>query len=167
MNKLLQGHIVARLDKVHEGTINIYTDKYFESLTLVTNALDNVQARRYVDMRCVNNRVPLLDSGTLGPKGNTQVVIPHKTESYGSQTDPIEQGEIPHCTLRRFPEEALHCVEWARDKFGKMFNIRPKACCRMLAEENLSCTIQLSDMKQLQEVVKMMKTRPKTFEDCI
>lgn len=71
MNKLLKGHIVARLDKVHEGTINIYTDKYFESLNLVTLALDNVQARRYVDMRCVNARIPLLDSGTLGPKGNT------------------------------------------------------------------------------------------------
>jgi hypothetical protein len=30
-------------------------------------------------------------------------------------------GEIPHCTLKMFPEETLHCVEWARDIFGKMF----------------------------------------------
>lgn len=84
MNKLLKGHIIARLDKVHESTANIFTDKYFESLSLVANALDNIPARRYVDMRCVSARVPLLDSGTLGPKGNTQVVIPFQTESYGS-----------------------------------------------------------------------------------
>jgi hypothetical protein len=25
-----------------------------------------------------------------------------------------------------FPEETLHCVEWARDKFGKLFSMRPK-----------------------------------------
>ena len=66
----------------------------------MANALDNVQARRYVDMRCVNAKVPLLESGTLGPKGHVQVIIPYKTESYGSQADPQEEGEIPHCTLK-------------------------------------------------------------------
>jgi hypothetical protein len=35
--------------------------------------------------------------------------------------DPEDNTEIPHCTLKMFPEETLHCVEWARDKFGKMF----------------------------------------------
>lgn len=34
------------------------------------NALDNVQARKYVDRRCVDNKTPLLESGTLGPKGH-------------------------------------------------------------------------------------------------
>lgn len=49
-------------------------------------------ARRYVDQRCVENHVALFDSGTLGPKGHVQVVIPFKTESYGSQNDPVEEG---------------------------------------------------------------------------
>lgn len=48
-------------------------------MTIVTNALDNVQARRYVDQRCTENRVPLLESGTLGPKGHVQVIIPGLT----------------------------------------------------------------------------------------
>jgi hypothetical protein len=39
----------------------------------------------------------------------------------------MEESEIPHCTLKMFPEETLHCVEWARDKFGKLFTLRPKA----------------------------------------
>jgi molybdopterin/thiamine biosynthesis adenylyltransferase len=53
MNPLLKGHIVARLDKVHEATKDIFNNKFFRSLTIVANALDNVQARRYVDQRCV------------------------------------------------------------------------------------------------------------------
>ena len=31
-----------------------------------------------MDRRCVYYRLPLLESGTLGTKGNTQVVIPGK-----------------------------------------------------------------------------------------
>lgn len=70
MNPLLKGHIIARLDKVYDGSEHIFTDDFFEGLTLVANALDNVAARRYVDRRCVNAKVPLLESGTLGPKGH-------------------------------------------------------------------------------------------------
>ena len=84
MNKELSGHVFARLDKVHEGTAHIYTDQFFEELSIVTNALDNVHARRYIDSRCVTARTALLESGTLGPKGHVQVIIPHKTESYAS-----------------------------------------------------------------------------------
>ena len=31
---------------------------------------------------------PLLESGTLGTRGNTQIVVPFLTESYGSTNDP-------------------------------------------------------------------------------
>lgn len=70
MNNDLKDHIVARLDKVHDETSHIFTDSFFESLTIVANALDNVNARRYMDGRCVKAKIPLLDSGTLGPKGH-------------------------------------------------------------------------------------------------
>ena len=84
MNPDLKGNIIARLDKVCEATNHIYTDKFFEDITVVTNALDNVQARKYIDIRCVTAKTPLLESGTLGPKGHVQVILPYKTESYGS-----------------------------------------------------------------------------------
>ena len=121
MNKELKGNVIARLDKVCDATSHIFTDKFFETTTVVTNALDNVQARQYIDQRCVAAKTPLLESGTLGPKGHIQVILPYKTESYGSMNDPEDNNEIPHCTLKMFPEETLHCVEWARDKFGKMY----------------------------------------------
>lgn len=70
MNPDLKGNIIARLDKVHEGTSHIFTDKFFEEMTVVTNALDNVAARKYIDIRCVTAKTPLLESGTLGPKGH-------------------------------------------------------------------------------------------------
>ena len=74
--------------KVGPDTENIFTDEFMESLTVVCNALDNVEARRYMDERCVNFCKPLLESGTLGTRGNTQIVVPFLTENYGSQNDP-------------------------------------------------------------------------------
>lgn len=44
MNNDLKDQIIARLDRVSEKTENIFNDRFFESLSAVTNALDNVQA---------------------------------------------------------------------------------------------------------------------------
>lgn len=167
MNRELRENIVARLDKVHEGTANIFTDQFFEGLTVVTNALDNVHARRYIDARCVVARTPLLESGTLGPKGHVQVVLPHKTESYGSQNDPEDNTEIPHCTLKMFPEETLHCVEWARDKFGKIFTQAPTNAAKLLEESQTFQPSSQEDAKSLKEVVKLLERRPTNFNDCL
>jgi molybdopterin/thiamine biosynthesis adenylyltransferase len=70
MNPDLKGHIEARLDKVHEGTSNIYNEEFFKEQTVIANALDNIKARLFIDQKCVMARTPLLDSGTLGPKGH-------------------------------------------------------------------------------------------------
>jgi ubiquitin-activating enzyme E1-like protein 2 len=43
----------------------VYTDGFFEGLDLVVNALDNVQARLFMDVCCVRNQRPLLESGTF------------------------------------------------------------------------------------------------------
>lgn len=167
MNPDLEGNIFARLDKLCDATSNIYTDEFFIGLDIVTNALDNVAARRYIDSRCVTARTPLIESGTLGPKGHVQVIIPNKTESYGSMEDPAEENEIPHCTLKMFPEETLHCVEWARDLFGMYFTQRPKALKKCLEMLEAGEEISVQDAKALRDAVHQAKEAPTTFNDCI
>ncbi|OUC45079.1 hypothetical protein D917_02035, partial [Trichinella nativa] len=97
-------------ERVGTGTENIFDDAFFEKLDGVANALDNIEARTYVDRRCVYYRLPLLDSGTQGPKGSTQVVYPFLTESYSSSHDPPEKS-IPICTLRNFPNTIEHTIQ--------------------------------------------------------
>ena len=70
--------------RVGPETEHFFDDEFFSKLDGVANALDNVDARIYMDRRCVYYRKSLLESGTLGTKGNVQVVIPHLTESYAS-----------------------------------------------------------------------------------
>lgn len=63
-----------------------------------------------MDRRCVLYEKPLLESGTLGTKGNTQVILPHLTESYSSSQDPPEK-ETPSCTVKNFPYAISHTIE--------------------------------------------------------
>ncbi len=103
-----------------------FDDEFWSSrCNVVLNALDNVEARLYVDRQCVKHGLGLIDAGTLGPKGNVQVVIPHNSESYGSSADPPEP-DIPVCTLKNFPYEISHTIQWARDLFDGYFYRRPR-----------------------------------------
>jgi ubiquitin-activating enzyme E1 len=163
-------NVVALQDKVAPATEDVFDDAFWENLDLVTNALDNVQARLYVDSRCVYYRKPLLEAGTLGTKGNTQVVIPHLTESYGSTRDPPEK-EIPICTLKNFPNAIEHTIQWARDLFEGLFNKGPSDVNAYLSRSDF-----LSEMDQqgatkratLEGIYENLVTsRPSTFDECI
>lgn len=71
MNKDI--NIIAHENRVGPETENCYNDEFFEKLDGVANALDNMDARIYMDRRCVYYRRLLIDSGTMGTMGNVQV----------------------------------------------------------------------------------------------
>ena len=82
INPALQ--VRALQNRVSPDTEDVFDDAFWSNLDVVVNALDNVNARLYVDSRCVYFGKPLLESGTLGPKCNTQMVVPRLTENYGA-----------------------------------------------------------------------------------
>jgi ubiquitin-activating enzyme E1 len=149
---------------------HIFGDDFYDQLSGVCTALDNVEARLYVDQRCVFYRLPMLESGTLGTKGNTQVVVPHLTENYGASRDPPEKS-IPVCTLKNFPNQIEHTLQWARDYFEGEFkqsadevnsylNTSPEAYLASLQPNT-----KLETLKVLQKT--LVDERPVTFEDCV
>ena len=103
--------------KTSETTFN---KAFWQGSDLVINALDNVEARKYVDQQCVLHDKPLFESGTLGQKANTQSIIPYKTATYSEIKDPVDDS-IPMCTIRNFPNKIEHCVEWSLSIFNKIF----------------------------------------------
>jgi len=164
-------NIESREHRVGAETEDIYNDGFFESLDGVTNALDNVDARMYMDRRCVYYCKPLLESGTLGTKGNVQVVIPHLTESYSSSQDPPEKS-IPICTLKNFPNAIEHTLQWARDQFEGFFSQAADTAHQYLNDPKfIERTLKLQGMQPFEtlETVKrvLVEERPKTFEDCV
>ncbi|ROW14541.1 hypothetical protein VPNG_03190 [Cytospora leucostoma] len=170
MNPDLEGHIVTLKDRVSPETEETFNETFWSKLDGVTNALDNVEARTYVDRRCVFFKKPLLESGTLGTKGNTQVVLPGITESYSSSVDPPEQS-FPMCTLRSFPNKIEHTIAWARELFETNF-VKPAETANLyLTQPNYlkSTLAQGGDQKTTLTTLRdyLKNERPLTFEDCV
>lgn len=118
--------IESHTSKVGDAELGPFDSKFWsKKVHVVLNALDNVDARLYMDGQCVANRKALVDAGTLGSKGNVQVVVPHLSESYASSADPPDQS-IPVCTLKNFPYAISHTIQWGRDLFHGLFVRRPK-----------------------------------------
>ena len=78
------------------------------SLDGVCNALDNMEARQYVDLQCVKYEKSLLESGTMGTSGNVDTICPFKTRTYRDGGNAAEGGGVPMCTLRNFPHLTDH-----------------------------------------------------------
>lgn len=98
-----------------------FNDDFWLGLDGVCNALDNMEARLYVDAQCVKYEKSLLESGTMGTSGNIDTISPHKTKTYADGGNAAEGGGVPMCTLRNFPHLTDHCIEWARDQFALLF----------------------------------------------
>jgi ubiquitin-activating enzyme E1 len=164
--------IKALQNRVSPETEDVFDDSFWEGLDVVVNALDNVNARLYVDSRCVYFGKPLLESGTLGPKCNTQMVIPRLTENYGASRDPPEK-QAPMCTLHSFPHNIHHCLTYARSEFEGILEKTPAEANAFLADPDkyISSAKASSDAaarEQLEKVVEVLVTeRCTSFEDCI
>ena len=164
-------NILAHENRVGPETENIYNDEFFDALDGIANALDNIDARIYVDRRCVYYRKPLLESGTLGTKGNTQVIVPFLTESYSSSQDPPEKS-IPICTLKNFPNAIEHTLQWARDEFEGLFKQSAENAAHFLEDPLfIDRTLKLPGVQPLDVIESVKKVlideRPKSFYDCI
>jgi ubiquitin-activating enzyme E1 len=163
-------NITAYQEKVASDTEHIFGDDFYDKLSGVCTALDNVEARLYVDQRCVFYRLPMLESGTLGTKGNTQVVVPHLTENYGATRDPPEKS-IPVCTLKNFPNQIQHTLQWARDYFEGEFKQAAEEVNTYLNSNPETYLQSLQPNTKVEALRVLRKTlveqRPVSFEDCV
>jgi ubiquitin-activating enzyme E1 len=147
--------IEAHTNRLCLETLGVYNDTFYQSLDGVCNALDNIEARVFSDERCVFYGLPLLESGTLGPKGNFQAFMPHLMQNYGARPPPPGAG-IPMCTLHHFPSNIEHTTMWARDIFVGLFDQAPRATSMVLEDPDYISKNRAADAKALVDTVKEM-----------
>ncbi|KAL6534408.1 E1 ubiquitin-activating protein [Orobanche hederae] len=170
INPLL--HVEALQNRASAETENVFHDMFWENLSAIVNALDNVNARLYIDQRCLYFQKALLESGTLGAKCNTQMVIPHLTENYGASRDPPEK-QAPMCTVHSFPHNIDHCLTWARSEFEGLLEKTPTEVNSYLTNpsEYTSAMKNTGDAQArdtLERVLECLDNdRCDTFQDCI
>lgn len=166
-------NIVPMQDRVSEKTEDIFNDEFWNGLDGVCNALDNIKARLYVDARCVFFGKSLLESGTLGPKCSTQVIVPHLTENFGAARDPPEK-QAPDCTLHHFPHNINHCLSWGRSEFIGHFESAPSDAVAFLQKREAYVASQEEAnanpneiLEKLKAIAEIFRNPCKTYADCV
>ncbi|KAJ2963455.1 hypothetical protein NQZ79_g1581 [Umbelopsis isabellina] len=98
-----------------------FSIEWFKGFDLVLNALDNLDARRYVNMMCLAADVPLVESGTTGYLGQAYVIKKDVTECFDC-TPKETPKTYPVCTIRSTPSAPIHCIVWAKSYlFSQLF----------------------------------------------
>jgi len=158
--------VPLRVELQSETTFN---DSFWESLDIICNAVDNVNARCYVSRKSTFFQKPVLESGISGTKGNVQVTLPHLTETYACSRDPPDKS-IPISTLRSFPYHIEHTIQWAADEFEERFNRTTEILMEYVrgSRDYLNSIRDYELVSILRRIANnLAENSIKTFEDCI
>ena len=114
-------HVEGMQTKVCKETENIFNEVFWTKQDFIIYAVDSVDVRKYIESKVVLFQKPAADSGTLGTKVQSQIIIPHQTLTYNDKAPPAVVQSIPACSLRHFPSFIQNCIEWSRDSFSGYF----------------------------------------------
>ena len=142
-----------------------FNENFWKKQDFILTAVDNKNARKYVDLQCTKYSKTLIDAGTLGTGGSCQVFIPFKTSCYNDLKD-IPEPSIPLCTLKNFPSKIEHCIEWALSKFNDFFTLPLEELKKYLnskedfytyvQNEEITST-QISKLKGIKNLLELIK----------
>ena len=97
-----------------------FDHSFVAKFDLVMSALDNIDARRYLNRICLTANRPLIEAGSTGYIGQSRVILKNKSECYECQKK--EAPKIfPVCTIRSAPSTPIHCIQWAKLLYELLF----------------------------------------------
>ena len=107
--------------QAHHTNIKELTISFFKQFNFLILALDNIDARNYVNRIGVRLGIPIIDAGTLAYKGNVSTILAQQSMCYACAPKDNNQKVYPVCTIRSRPEKPIHCIVWAKMLFEVMF----------------------------------------------
>lgn len=122
VRKLLKPEQSAQLSiNVHVSRVQELPLEVFTCQKLIINALDNFEARKYVNRICLGSDLPLIEAGSTGANGQVMPIwAAAGTECFECRDQPLQET-YPVCTIRLTPEKPEHCIAWARYLFEALF----------------------------------------------
>ena len=135
---------------VNDNSTDIFDDEFFEKQNIIISAVDNLKARRYLDNLCTFYNKIFIDSGTEGTKANSDIYYPNKSICLNDSFFEAKK-EIPMCTLKNFPTQIEHCIEFSKIVFSELFNQYIKDIKLAIEDRNQFYNIinQINDINQL------------------
>ncbi|KAF7318550.1 UBA-e1-C domain-containing protein [Mycena chlorophos] len=149
----------------------IDTFRHFHKVDVLTSAVDNIKTRLVLDAQCIVNLRPLIDVGMEGTKGHVQVVIPHHSESYASQTD--YRGPEDVGFVHKNPYKIDHAFLWADNMLADLFVHPARRVNQYLTSSAEEFFLHMKTTFSAESEIEVIQShlaedrRPTTFADCV
>ncbi|RPA88030.1 ThiF family protein [Ascobolus immersus RN42] len=138
--------------------------EWYKGFHIVFNALDNLDARRYVNKMCLAANVPLIESGTTGFNGQVQAIKKGETECYDCTAKPVPKS-FPVCTIRSTPSQPIHCIVWAKSYlFTEIFGTGEMESSDMDNKEDAENAEEIETLKREAQELKRIREKMGTNE---
>jgi ubiquitin-like 1-activating enzyme E1 B len=151
----------VRIESYHANIKDARFDKkWFKTFDIVFNALDNLDARKYVNKMCISMDVPLVESGTTGFNGQASVIKKGVTECFACREKETPKS-FPVCTIRSTPSLPIHCIVWAKSYlFTEIFGAGEDNAAEMdfkitgeNAEEVAKLLVETNALKRIKDLM--------------
>lgn len=117
-------YLGAKLYPFHSNIMDTtaFPIEWWDQFSFIFNALDNLEARRYVNKIALYLKKPLMESGTTGYDGQIQPIFPYISECFECLAK-VTPKTFPVCTIRSTPSQPAHCITWAKEfLFKQLFD---------------------------------------------
>ncbi|ANZ77608.1 BA75_05143T0 [Komagataella pastoris] len=139
----------TKLEPHHGNIMDVsqFPLSWFRQFDIIFNALDNLEARVYVNRMALFINKPLIESGTTGLKGQVQPIYPYLTECFECTAKETPKT-FPICTIRSTPSKPIHCITWAKNfLFAQLFGEE--------SEEELNpADLETDDAQEIEALLK-------------
>lgn len=127
---------------------------WFDSFDLIFNALDNTEARSYINKIGLFLNKTILETGTTGTNGYVQATIPGQSSCYDCTVRETPKT-FPVCTIRSTPSQPVHCVHWAKNfLFSSLFGEDDDSVEDNSLEGKDSAELGTDNQEELQALMK-------------
>ena len=118
-------NIKTYTNMVGPETENIFTDSFWDNQDIIFNAVDNFDARFYINDKVTFHQKYHVDAGTLGVDSSSCFIIKNLSSTYKEQNKNKKDDkgimETGICTVHSFPTSIKHCIQWARNEYEYLF----------------------------------------------
>ena len=76
-------------NKVCSETENIFNEDFWESQSFIIFVIGSVDSRKYIDTKVMMHEKCDIDSGTKGIQAHSQIIVPHKINTYTDEAPNI------------------------------------------------------------------------------
>jgi ubiquitin-activating enzyme E1 len=160
----------ALTKKVAHETENYFNDEFWVKLSGVANALDNFEARRYMDQQCLFYKKPMIDPATSGIQCELNITVPKITTSWSAGYQIPQEESFEICTIHNLPNKIVHTIHYARVAAFQKYFVEDPENLKKYIQMGPSCYDKLIGNLRNEFVLSLGRSLlkpPSSFEDCV